>query len=144
MMRNKRLLKAIKPYALERLYLVNSLYESNKITKEEYITVIKLIYKSGGLQTGEQYFLKFVLGRPVQLSNSIETISDILFACYFSLKKRALRFVHRITGRESYKEKFMRKHKIKTEEDLCRYVKSRTPVDLSLFTAPLPSTNSDN
>jgi len=144
MLTNKRLLKSIKPHALERLYLVNTLYESKEITKEEYIAAVKLIYKSGGLQSGEQYFLKFVFGRPFQHSNLIEVVSDILFFCYIPLKKRILRFVHRITGRESCKEKFIRKHKIKTEEDLCRYMKSRTPVDLSLFTAPLPSTYPDN
>lgn len=144
MLKNKRLLKAIKPYALEHLLLVNELYESSEITKEEYIAAIKLIYKSGGLQTGEQYFLKFVFGHPFQHSNLFEVVSDILFFRYISLKKRTLRFLHRITGRESYKEKFLRTHKIKTDADLHWYMKHRTPTDLSIFTTPLPSGNSNN
>ena len=144
MITNKRLLKAIKPHALERLYLVNELYESKVISKEEYIAAVKLIYKSGGLQSGEQYFLKFVFSHPFQSSNFIETISDILFFCHISLKKRILRFVRRITGHESYKEKFLQAHKIKTDEDLRRFMKNHTPVDLSIFTGPLPSPASDN
>ena len=72
MLRKKRILKAIKPYALERLQLANELYESGKISQNEYIAAIKLIYKSGGLPTGEQSFLKFVFKHPLQQSTFFE------------------------------------------------------------------------
>ena len=39
-------------------------------------------------------------------------------------KKRICYFLRRITGRETYKEEFLRKNKIKTEEDLYRYIQN--------------------
>lgn len=56
-----------------------------------------------------------------------------------SLKIRIHCFFRRITGTETYKEEFLRKNKIKTDEDLRRYMQTHKPADLSIFTAPLPS-----
>ena len=74
MITNKRLLNAIKPHALERLYLINTLYEQNKISKKEYTAFLRLIYKSGGLHYGERYLQEM----PYRPSNLLEYISVIL------------------------------------------------------------------
>ena len=58
-------------------------------------------------------------------------------------KKRICYFLRRKTGRETYKEEFIRKNKIKTEEDLYRYIQNHKPANLSLFTGTL-SAHNDN
>lgn len=59
-------------------------------------------------------------------------------------KKRICYFLRRITGRETYKEEFLRKNKIKTNEDLYHYIQNQKPANLSLFTGTLSAHNENN
>lgn len=93
-MKKKKLLKAIKPHALERLYLVTRLYENKEITKEEYFWALQLIYKSRGLFNGE-HILRDLGYRSPYLS---EYIFDSLYIRLAVLKKHIIGFVHRITA----------------------------------------------